>query len=47
MDGPTLAGVLCGLGIMLIILGQPLFGVVCVAAGIAAWEIFAHADIDL
>lgn len=47
MEGPTLAGLLCGLGIMLIVLNRPVFGIVCVGAGLAAWEIFKHANIDL
>lgn len=37
------AGLCCVLGIVLIILDRPTFGVVCVGGGIAAWEIYSHA----
>ena len=37
------AGLCCVLGVMLILLGMPTFGIVCVGGGIAAWEIYNHA----
>lgn len=37
------AGLCCVLGIVLIVLDMPTFGIVCVGCGIAAWEVYNHA----